>query len=246
VHYLVLSDIHANLEALEAVLADAGGRFDRVLVLGDLVGYGAEPNAVVQRVRGLPLAAIIRGNHDKVAVGIEPSDSFNHHARMAIEWTARVLTPENVAYLAQLPAGPLMVDDFIEICHGTPFDEDVYVFDELEANRSLDAAARPLCLYGHTHVAAAFHVNGGALHVTTNRRDAQVDINVGGAGKWLVNCGSVGQPRDADWRAAYGLVDAAARTVSIIRVEYDVAATQAKIIDAGLPELLAQRLRVGR
>src|SRR5262245_44798670 len=100
--YLVLSDIHANLEALDAVLADATGQYDSVLVLGDLVGYGADPNAVVNRVRALPLTAIVRGNHDKVAAGLEPSDTFNHHARIAIEWTARSLTAENGRYLADL------------------------------------------------------------------------------------------------------------------------------------------------
>ena len=150
-NYLVISDIHANLEALEATL-QAAGSYDRVLVLGDLVGYGADPNAVIDRVRALPTAEIIRGNHDKVGAGVEGIEGFNHLARQAIEWTAAALTAENRAWLAALPQGPVVIDDLTEVCHGTPFDEDVYVFDDMDALRSLHAAQRPLCLFGHTHV----------------------------------------------------------------------------------------------
>src|SRR5690242_9229267 len=115
--YLVLSDIHANLEALEAALASAPGH-DAVLVLGDLVGYGADPNAVITRVRELPRATFIRGNHDKVAAGLARVDGFNHLARFAIEWTTATLTRENHAWLVSLPEGPLAVGDGIEMCHG--------------------------------------------------------------------------------------------------------------------------------
>ena len=153
--YLIISDIHANLEALEATLA-AADRYDGVLALGDLVGYGADPNAVIDRVRELPIAGMIRGNHDKVASGVETVEGFNHLARRAIEWTAATLTADNRAWLAALQPGPVIVDALAEICHGTPFDEDVYVFDELDALRSLNAARRPLCLFGHTHVPAVF------------------------------------------------------------------------------------------
>ena len=245
--YIVLSDMHANIEALDAVLADSAGvNGDRTLVLGDLVGYGADPNAVVDRVRAMPRAVVIRGNHDKVAAGLEPSDTFNHHARAAIEWTSRALTTESRVYLTDLAAGPVAIDDLVEICHGTPFDEDVYVFQEAEALRSLRAAARPLCLYGHTHVAAAYRLVDGAVRLSEPRREQQFEVTVSGEDRWLVNCGSVGQPRDGDWRAAYGVVDTDAQTVAVRRVEYDVATTQAKIVAAGLPEVLAHRLGVGR
>ena len=134
--YLVISDIHANLEALDATLAAASG-YDQVLVLGDLVGYGADPNAVIDRVRALPLAAVIRGNHDKVAAGIESTDGFNFVARAAVVWTASQLTAPHLEWLTALPAGPLMIDEMIEICHGTPYDEDVYVFDDMDAFQSI-------------------------------------------------------------------------------------------------------------
>ncbi len=244
--YLVLSDIHANLEALEAVMDESSAApFDRVLVLGDLVGYGADPNAVVDRVRAISGVMVIRGNHDKVAVGIEPSHSFNHQARAAIAWTAGELSDDNTSYLRALPQGPVQADPLVEICHGTPFDEDVYVFDELDALRSLRAAARPLCLYGHTHVPASFELTGENLRAT-RPRGVQTIVTLGPEQRVLVNCGSVGQPRDGDPRAAYGIVDTANRTVTIRRVIYDVATAQTKILAAGLPEVLAQRLGVGR
>src|SRR5687768_14709697 len=151
--YLVISDIHANIEALDATLA-AAADCERVLVLGDLVGYGADPNAVVEKIRALPAATLIRGNHDKVAAGLEDVEGFNYLARQAIEWTANTLTRENRAWLAELPMGPVLVEPFVEICHGAPFDEDCYVFDDLDATRAMRTARAPLCLYGHTHVPA--------------------------------------------------------------------------------------------
>src|SRR5947207_7256965 len=132
--YLVISDIHANIEALEAVLA-AAGRYDHALVLGDLVGYGADPNAVIDRVRSLGPTTFIRGNHDKVGSGLESTDGFNYLARHAIEWTANSLTDEHREWLAALPQGPVVVDNLVEIFHGTPFDEDVYLVDDLDALR---------------------------------------------------------------------------------------------------------------
>jgi diadenosine tetraphosphatase ApaH/serine/threonine PP2A family protein phosphatase len=242
--YLVISDIHANLEALETVL-NAAGSYDHALVLGDLVGYGADPNAVIDRVRSLGPTTFIRGNHDKVGAGLESTDGFNYLARHAIEWTADALTPEHRQWLAALPQGPVVVDDLVEICHGTPFDEDVYIFDELDAMRAIRAARRPLCLFGHTHVVAAFYVTAemqaiGHLHA------AEIQIPAREGSCALVNCGAVGQPRDGDPRAAYGILDTDKRTVWLQRVDYDIPAAQAKILAAGLPDVLAQRLAVGR
>jgi diadenosine tetraphosphatase ApaH/serine/threonine PP2A family protein phosphatase len=242
--YLVISDVHANLEALDAVLA-AADSYDHALVLGDLVGYGADPNAVIDRVRALPAATLIRGNHDKVGAGLENTDGFNYLARHAITWTTNALTAERRQWLAALPQGPVVVDDLVEICHGAPFDEDVYIFDDLDAMRALTVARRPLCLFGHTHVVAGYQVTRemrsvGGIH------DTPIHIPTNGGARFLVNCGAVGQPRDGDPRAAYGIVDTSTRTVSLARVEYDLAAAQAKIVAAGLPEVLAQRLAVGR
>ena len=166
--YLILSDIHANLEAMEATIA-AAGECDAVLVLGDLVGYGADPNAVIERVQSLPNATVIRGNHDKVGAGVDTVDSFNHLARHAISWTATELIPEYRQWLAAMPAGPALIDEVVEICHGSPFDEDAYIFDELDAVRALKVAERPLCLFGHTHYPVTFELLEGAFDSMTMR-----------------------------------------------------------------------------
>jgi diadenosine tetraphosphatase ApaH/serine/threonine PP2A family protein phosphatase len=242
--YLVISDVHANLEALDAVLA-AAGPYDHALVLGDLVGYGADPNAVIDRVRALPATTFIRGNHDKVGAGLENTDGFNYLARHAITWTTNALTPERRQWLAALPQGPTVIDDLVEICHGAPFDEDVYIFDDLDAMRALRVARRPLCLFGHTHVVAGYNVTN-KTDIVSSIHDSPIRIPPDGGARFLVNCGAVGQPRDGDPRAAYGLLDSSTRTLSLARVEYDVAAAQAKIVAAGLPDVLAQRLAVGR
>jgi diadenosine tetraphosphatase ApaH/serine/threonine PP2A family protein phosphatase len=242
--YLVLSDVHANLEALEATLAKASPH-DGVLVLGDLVGYGADPNAVIERIRELPAATIIRGNHDKVGAGIENVEAFNHLAKHAITWTAAALTPGNRRWLAQLPAGPAKIDAWVEICHGAPFDEDVYIFDDLDARRALLMTDRTLCLFGHTHVPAVYKFDTD-FHAVGPPRGETFRLLLNDAAKYLVNCGAVGQPRDGDPRAAFGMLDTTTQTLTVIRVKYDVAAAQAKIIAAGLPEVLAQRLAIGR
>jgi diadenosine tetraphosphatase ApaH/serine/threonine PP2A family protein phosphatase len=244
--YLVLTDVHANLEALDACLADARARgFDRSLVLGDIVGYATNPNEVIERVQALEPAAIVRGNHDKVACGIEQADGFNVVARSAAVWTLTALTPEHLEWLRALPRGPIIVDDLIEICHGSPFDEDAYIFDDLDAIRALKSSQRPLCLFGHTHHAVTFELARGADSATlSERHDMQIPLLDGF--KYLVNPGSVGQPRDGDARAAYAIVDSDRRLVELFRLDYAIEETQAKILKVGLPEVLAQRLGVGR
>src|SRR5438067_11074570 len=186
--YLVISDIHANLEALDAVL-HAAGSFDHALVLGDLVGYGADPDAVIDRVRSLPSATFIRGNHDKVGAGLESTDGFNYLARQAIAWTAASLTPDHLAWLAALPQGPVIIDAGVEICHGAPFDEDVYIFDDVDAMRAFHAARRPLCLFGHTHVAAAFQLGNGK-RAALGVRSPRINLSTGEGERFLVNCGA--------------------------------------------------------
>ncbi len=243
--YLIVSDIHANLEALEATLA-AAGSYDRALVLGDLVGYGADPNAVIDRVRALPGMVLIRGNHDKVGAGLEDVEGFNHLARFAIQWTAAALTRENHDWLTKLAQGPAIVDDAVEICHGTPFDEDVYVFDDLDALRAIRAARRPLCFFGHTHVPAIYSLGTNAeLSMTPPGRVSPFTLPLD-QGRYLINVGAVGQPRDGDPRAAFGCYDTDTRTVTLMRAPYDVGVAQGKIIAAGLPEVLAHRLALGR
>lgn len=245
--YLVLTDIHSNADALEACLADAERRaYGKTLVLGDLVGYGADPNAVVDRVRALAPAAIVRGNHDKIACGIEHAEGFNSVARSAARWTLDALTPANREWLAQLPSGPVEVDDFVEVCHGAPFDEDAYIFDELDAVRALRSSTRPLCLFGHTHYPVVFELSGGAVDGAAPPALAESAIDLREGSKYLLNPGSVGQPRDGDPRAAYAIVDTAARRVSLYRIAYPISRAQEKVVKAGLPDVLAQRLAVGR
>ena len=242
--YLILSDIHANLEALDAVLA-AATAYDHALVLGDLVGYGANPEEVVQRVRTLPSATFIRGNHDKAAVRLASVEHFNHLARFAIHWTTEQLSQETAEWLAALPAGPLAVDALVEICHGSPFDEDVYIFDDLDVHRAFTTTTRPLCLFGHTHVPAAFQCDD-EIRAIGPPRGERFRIPLDREAKYLVNCGAVGQPRDGDPRAAFAMLDTAERALTVMRVPYDITTAQSKIINAGLPDVLAHRLAIGR
>ena len=228
-------------------LADAGRRrFDETLVLGDIVGYGADPNAVIARIRALKPKAIVRGNHDKVACGIEQADGFNAVARAAAEWTFDVLEPENREWLAALPRGPLAVDDLVEICHGSPIDEDLYIFDETDALRALKGMSRQLCLFGHTHFPITFQLAGGELQAMGPTAEAEAILELRTDVLYLVNPGAVGQPRDGDARAAYAIVDVTRKRVELVRLEYPIEVAQAKVVEAGLPPVLAKRLAVGR
>lgn len=245
--YLVLSDIHANVDALDAVLAAApADTWDRVVVLGDLVGYGAEPNAVVNRVRDLDPIAIIRGNHDKAACALDDASSFNQVARAAAAWTFETLTVENRQYLRDLPSGPLAIDDQVEICHGTPFDEDHYIFDADDAVHAMDAATRAVCLFGHTHLPVIFRRERDGFDGFVPDGESSMRIPLAGDARYLINPGSVGQPRDGDPRAAYALYESDGPSLVLYRVAYAVEAAQRRIRSAGLPVSLANRLAIGR
>ena len=243
VRYLILSDIHANIDALDAVLA-AAAAWDKVLVLGDLVGYGAEPNAVIDAVRTLAPVAVIRGNHDKAACGLDDGSNFNQVARFAAAWTHEQLTPANREYLRELPAGPLDIDERMQICHGAPFDEDHYIFDAGDAQQALESASRQMCVFGHTHLPVIFTATAGRLAADIPE-DAQSALAIDEATRYLINPGSVGQPRDGDARAAFGFYDDSG-SFEFRRVEYNVGAAQRRISAAGLPQSLANRLAIGR
>jgi diadenosine tetraphosphatase ApaH/serine/threonine PP2A family protein phosphatase len=246
--YLVLTDIHGNIDALDAVLA-AAGPVDEHLVLGDVVGYGAGPNEVIERVQALDPAAIIRGNHDKVIAGIEIPESFNPAALQSAAWTAETLTADHRTWLAHLPQGPAIVDGVVEICHGMPADEDEYLFGPRDAARAFDSARRPVCLFGHTHVPACYVLSTEVpdmLVVEDTGSGRPVEFALDDTHRFVVNPGAVGQPRDGDPRAAYAVYDSSARTLTLARTPYDVDRAQVRIRQAGLPDVLARRLAVGR
>jgi diadenosine tetraphosphatase ApaH/serine/threonine PP2A family protein phosphatase len=246
--YLVLTDIHGNTDALDAVLA-AAGPVDAHLVLGDVVGYGAGPNEVIAAIRALEPAAIIRGNHDKVIAGLEVPESFNPYALQSASWTSDTLTAEHKQWLADLPQGPAIVDDRVEICHGMPGDEDEYLFSPADAARAFETARRPLCLFGHTHVPACYILSSETpdlMMVEDVTRGRGIELTLDDARRFVVNPGAVGQPRDGDPRAAYAIYDSSARTLTLARVEYDVERAQHRIREAGLPDVLARRLAAGR
>ena len=244
--YLVLSDMHANWPAFEAVLDRMPPEeFDRILVLGDLVGYGAEPNEVVEAVRALPESAVvIRGNHDKVAVGIDSDEYFNPAARRAARWTSEALSDDNRDYVHELPAGPIEVTDDLVICHGSPHDEDAYVLSAEEAYQSFMAAESRLVLFGHTHVTCVFSLGDEEMEVDWGMEDGDgIELQTGK--RYLLNPGSVGQPRDSDPRAACLTLDTDRNRVVWHRIEYPVERAQRRILDAELPSFLAERLASG-
>lgn len=243
--YLIISDIHGNLDALEAVVEDAKDKYDQILCCGDLVGYGAEPNAVADWVRS-NCAAVIRGNHDKVASGIDDMEDYNPAAVLSTMWTRKTLTADNTEYVRNLPAGPLEIAGF-SIVHGSPRDEDEYLVDVRDAMGAREAIRTPVTFFGHTHLQGGFFFRRNSVKaiekVPAKRREATVAID--DASRFLINPGSVGQPRDRDPRAAYAIYSLEDRLVTYYRVAYDIPKAQAKIIQAGLPEPLANRLAIG-
>jgi predicted phosphodiesterase len=236
---LILSDIHGNLEALEAVLEHAKDQYDTIINCGDLAGYGPNPNQVIDWSRATN-AVTVRGNHDKACAQLENLEWFNPVARASAVWTYEVLTQENRAYLVNLQRGPTAFAGF-EIFHGAPQDEDEYIISEDEARAAAQFLNGQLSFFGHTHLQGGF-----AVHRNGTRRTPDSDIfALDDSMQYLINPGSVGQPRDGDRRAGYALYDSNEGTVQCCRVDYDQAATLRKIIKAGLPEVLGRRLLLG-
>jgi predicted phosphodiesterase len=246
VRYLIVSDLHANWQALQAVAREAAGGYDQALCCGDLVGYGADPNPVVDWVRA-NCAVVVRGNHDKVSTGQENLEWFNPVARAAALWTQQNLTPANIEYIRALPKGPVLLDGF-QVLHGAPFNEDEYVIAASEAGEAFGYLESRLAFFGHTHVQGGFIWNHSRVETipATSARSSRQRMKVDPECGYLVNPGSVGQPRDRDPRAAYVLYDSGARVVTYCRAPYDVAAAQETIRQAGLPPVLADRLSEGR
>jgi diadenosine tetraphosphatase ApaH/serine/threonine PP2A family protein phosphatase len=253
VRTLLLSDIHSNLEALEACLS-AAPAYDRVANLGDIVGYGGSPNEVTQRCREITWVAV-RGNHDKVCTGIESTELFNPIAAMAAYWTRQTLTKDNSDWLRSLPEGPVQSPELPEVqfVHGSPFDEDEYMISILDATEVLDSIGLPpVTFFGHSHIQGLFYMNGNKEPQelrpvdTRGARQENHTMHLLADSTYLINPGSVGQPRDGDWRASFALYDSAQHAVTFLRVPYDIKRAQQHIREAQLPERLALRLGEGR
>ncbi len=261
---LLLSDIHGNWEALEAVVAQLeASHYDACYCLGDVVGYGADPNACSDWVQA-HAAITIRGNHDRVCVAPALAGDFNPIARAAVEWTARQLTPAALGFLRSLPTGPRGVDA-MTLAHGSPLDEDEYVILPQQAAAPLQGAPTAVTWIGHTHIQGGFSYAAGAPPARVTPDGAMIEAwptPYGEAQSWrlplqpgvryLLNPGSVGQPRDGDPRAAFALYQPGngagpdGGTVRFFRVPYDAARAAEKILAAGLPPQLAHRLARGR
>jgi predicted phosphodiesterase len=246
--YLILSDLHANLEAFEKCKALAQGKYDEVVCLGDLVGYGPDPNAVVEGVRAIA-KTVIRGNHDKACCGLSDAEDFNALAKQATVWTRNELTAENLEFLRALPKGPAAVDGFT-IVHGSPGDEDEYIFGPGQALPTLRGLTIQTVFFGHTHYQGGFMTapNGRfhSIHCSSKEEGLIAALPLEDGARYLINPGSVGQPRDSDWRAAFAILDEEQRQVEYYRTPYDLAVTQEKMHKASLPEPLIRRLELGR
>lgn len=244
--YLIISDLHSNIEALDAVLNDARGEYDRIVCCGDLAGYGPDPNPVIDWARA-NLHAVIRGNHDRGCSGIEDLEWFNPVARVASLWTMAQLTSANLDYLRSLPPGPLNVDGF-QLIHGSPMDEDEYLISVADARNVFPYLEANIAFFGHTHLQGGYVWRHGQYQTIArmeffqHERHQKLDED----GVWLINPGSVGQPRDGDGRAAFALFDTASRELVYRRVRYDYQTTRRKIESAGLPDILGSRLAAGR
>ena len=248
---LVLSDIHSNLEALEACLAAAPAH-DLVVNLGDTVGYGANPNEVVARARALG-RIFVRGNHDKAVSGLMDLGEFNAAAGLATLWTRDQLTPENLEWVRSLPQGPIRIEEVpgVQFVHGSALDEDEYLVSLRDALEPLLTDSAPVTFFGHTHLQGGFVAQDDLSEVyrpgyrTVGQAESS-DWPLHRERRYLINPGSVGQPRDGDWRAAFAVFDSDGWIVSFYRVPYDLRVAQEKILAARLPQRLATRLATGR
>jgi predicted phosphodiesterase len=239
---LVMSDIHANYTALEAVLKDAG-TVDETWCLGDLVGYGPDPNAVVEEVQDIPNLTCLLGNHDVAVTGKMPFETFNGDARRSLMHHEKVLTATNIDYMRALPSSTVTRGD-ATLAHGSPRDPLwEYILNSLTARLNFDHFETPWCFVGHSHIQSIFALDESTDKVTLEQTRPGVPINL--HRKLILNPGSVGQPRDRDPRAAYAIYDTDAKVWTPCRVEYDIADVQKRIRESGLPEKHAARLAEG-
>ncbi len=239
---LVISDIHANYTALEAVLKDAGA-VDEVWCLGDLIGYGPDPNMVVEELRGMPSLTCMLGNHDVAIIGRMELAAFNGDARRSLTWTSNVLTADNMDFLRSLPHRVCVRGD-VTLAHGSPRDPIwEYILNTLSARLNFEHFQTPYCFVGHSHIQSVFRLDAEKDRVSM--AVARVGEPLQLKPRLILNPGSVGQPRDRDARAAYAIYDSEQATWQPRRTEYDVTSVQERVRQAGLPEKHAVRLAEG-
>jgi len=246
---LVLSDLHANATALNAALEAAKGRWDRVVCLGDVVGYGPDPNEVTSKIRELD-AKTIRGNHDKAATDKMGTEDFNPVAKAAVDWTRSQLSAENMKWLTDLPQGPLETEGIV-LVHGAFQDEDEYVFTPAQALEGLLDSTAMITFFGHTHHQGGFSYENSSntlevLNIKPRLTESFAPLRTESRHRYLLNPGSIGQPRDSDPRAGFAIADLEHHIVEFWRVSYDISAVQERMRAAHLPEPLVQRLSLGR
>jgi predicted phosphodiesterase len=252
---LLISDIHANLEAFEAVMA-AAPDYDLVANLGDVVGYNASPNEVCKQSLALG-GIIVRGNHDRACCGLTDLTDFNPVAAMSARWTQTNLTPKHLQWLRDMPKGPIQHEELpgVELVHGAPTDEDEYLLNVYSAEESLARLGQSTVIFfGHTHLQGGFMEELGrsrqfAPAYKSVDGTAHYDMKLQPGTRYLINPGSVGQPRDGDWRAAFALYEKRPghpTQVRFYRVPYDVERAQERILASSLPPRLATRLKLGR
>jgi len=241
--YGIISDIHSNLEALEKVLEQLCG-VEAYLCLGDLVGYGPNPNECTQLISQLSPCTCVVGNHDLAAIGKYDIGWFNWHAREAILWTRQQLTPETKGFLTALPE--VLVQDPLTLVHGSLPDPMEYITSPWETRLTFAKMTTPICLIGHTHVAEYYVQREGESNCQQVPLTNGGEITLEEGLRYIVNCGAVGQPRDGNPQASFGIYDTEAKTITIKRVEYPIEVVQKKMTEVGLPQFEIMRLALGR
>jgi predicted phosphodiesterase len=246
--YLILSDIHSNVEALDACIQRAKqAGYDSVVCCGDIVGYGPDPIEAIDGIRSLH-AITVRGNHDRVAAGLDEPTQFNPHARRAVYWTRAVLPDSYRDYLIHLPIGPIDVVENVQLVHGALTHEDDYIFTEADADENFLLMHSLITFFGHSHFPVVFSSGGigNSTQAASYEFDEFIAVKCEAGKKLLVNPGSVGQPRDGDPRASFAIWDADRSRIEFYRAEYDIKLTQQKMREADLPNYLIERLAHGR
>jgi predicted phosphodiesterase len=242
--YLIFSDIHSNLEAFEELLQlKVVKEADKCLFLGDLVGYGASPDETITLFREMGNISSIRGNHDKVIANLESSSLFNPVAAFSAEWSKLHISQSNQDYLKNLKKGPEIVDHFITICHGSTFDEDYYVFSMFEAVESFKFMETSIGFFGHTHFPVIYLMRNEKIDIVQLSDETKIKLDPNT--RYLINPGSIGQPRDKNSKSSFIIFDSTKKEIHFKRYTYKIKETQRKIREAGLPEILASRLETG-